>query len=85
MEFLQNRQRETDDDPDEDPDPPQPSGHPPNELYKLVALQCSLSVSQLRPDSRLEADLALDSLGRVELLSAIEDGLGVYVDDSIWG
>jgi long-chain acyl-CoA synthetase len=33
------------------------------------------------PDARLSSDLGIDSLGRVELLSLIEEELGVYVDD----
>ena len=33
------------------------------------------------PDARLSTDLGIDSLGRVELLSLIEEELGVYIDD----
>ena len=33
------------------------------------------------PDARLSTDLNIDSLGRVELLSLIEEELGVYIDD----
>lgn len=33
------------------------------------------------PDARLSSDLGIDSLGRVELLSLIEEELGVYIDD----
>jgi long-chain acyl-CoA synthetase len=33
------------------------------------------------PDARLSSDLNIDSLGRVELLTLIEEELGVYVDD----
>ena len=36
----------------------------------------------LAEDANLGADLGLDSLGRVELLSAIEDDIGVYIDDT---
>jgi long-chain acyl-CoA synthetase len=32
-------------------------------------------------DARLSSDLGIDSLGRVELLSLIEEELGVYIDD----
>ena len=34
-----------------------------------------------RSGSRLETDLGLDSLGRIELLSVIEEELGTFVDD----
>jgi long-chain acyl-CoA synthetase len=33
------------------------------------------------PDARLSSDLGIDSLGRVELLSLVEEELGVYIDD----
>lgn len=36
----------------------------------------------LTEDANLGADLGLDSLGRVELLSGIEDDIGVYIDDT---
>lgn len=50
-------------------------------LLKLVA---SVTKAEGVPveDSTLGLDLGLDSLGRVELLSAIEDEIGVYVDDT---
>ena len=33
------------------------------------------------PEARLSSDLGIDSLGRVELLSLVEEELGVYIDD----
>lgn len=36
----------------------------------------------LTEDANLGTDLGLDSLGRVELLSGIEDDMGVYIDDT---
>lgn len=36
----------------------------------------------LTEDANLGIDLGLDSLGRVELLSGIEDDMGVYIDDT---
>jgi long-chain acyl-CoA synthetase len=47
-------------------------------LTSQVAL---VPLAQVLPDARLEADLGLDSLGRVELLSVIEEELGAFVDD----
>ncbi|MCC6960377.1 MAG: AMP-binding protein [Dehalococcoidia bacterium] len=50
-------------------------------LLKLVAA-VSKADSAPMESSALGLDLGLDSLGRVELLSAIEDEIGVYVDDT---
>lgn len=50
-------------------------------LIKLVS-QVSKGEAAVTEASTLGLDLGLDSLGRVELLSAIEDDMGVYVDDT---
>jgi long-chain acyl-CoA synthetase len=50
-------------------------------LRRLVA-QCSRHEGEIREEDELGVGLGLDSLGRVELLSAIEEELGVYVDDT---
>ena len=47
----------------------------------LVAEVAGLAAAKVRGDMRLGEDLDLDSLKRVELLSTIEEGLGVYVDE----
>ena len=47
----------------------------------LVGQVAQVPSTQVRPESRLEADLGLDSLGRVELLSVIEEELGAFIDD----
>ena len=47
----------------------------------LTSQIAQVPLSQVRPESRLEADLGLDSLGRVELLSVIEEELGAFIDD----
>ena len=52
-----------------------------NPLHILVSAQYSLPEEQLTPESGLETHLGLDSLGRVELLSAIEEELGIYIDE----
>jgi len=54
---------------------------PISELQRIVSSVCSLPPETLTPEKSLGLDLNLDSLGRVELLSAIEEGLGVYVDE----
>ena len=41
-----------------------------------------LDAADIAPDMTLGDDLNLDSLGRVEMLSAIEADLGVYLDES---
>jgi len=52
-------------------------------LVRLIASLNGFSPADILPDSTLAGDLSLDSLGRVELLSAIEQELGVYVDDNL--
>jgi len=42
---------------------------------------CGIPAVKLNDDSRIGDDLGLDSLGRVELLSAIEAELGLYIDE----
>ena len=51
-------------------------------LPRLIAEIGSVDQDEVRPERSLGEDLRLDSLGRVELLSAIEGELGVYVDES---
>ena len=51
-------------------------------LINIVAEVAMLDTSEVEPDMTLGDDLNLDSLGRVELLSAIEADLGVYLDES---
>ncbi|MCH8087806.1 MAG: 1-acyl-sn-glycerol-3-phosphate acyltransferase, partial [Chloroflexi bacterium] len=48
---------------------------------RILSSVCSIPPEALTPDKSLGLDLNLDSLGRVELLSAIEEELGVYVDE----
>lgn len=50
-------------------------------VERLVARLEGVQADLIRPEARLSADLGIDSLGRVELLSLIEEELGVYVDD----
>jgi long-chain acyl-CoA synthetase len=47
----------------------------------LIAQVAQVPAAQVLPGSRLETDLGLDSLGRIELLSVIEEELGAFVDD----
>ena len=51
-------------------------------LQRVVASVCSCAADEVTPEKNLGLDLNLDSLGRVELLSAVEQELGVYIDES---
>ena len=51
-------------------------------IERVVARLDMVEQAAIRPDARLSSDLGLDSLGRVELLSLIEEELGAYVDDA---
>ena len=50
-------------------------------VASLTAQVAQVPLAQVLPTARLEADLGLDSLGRVELLSVIEEELGAFIDD----
>ena len=50
-------------------------------VAELVGQVAEVPAAQVAPDSRLETDLGLDSLGRIELLSVIEEEMGAFVDD----
>ena len=52
------------------------------DLVDVIAEVAMFCASDIAPDMTLGDDLNLDSLGRVELLSAIEADLGVYLDES---
>lgn len=52
------------------------------EVARLAAQLDGVVREAIAPEARLSADLNIDSLGRVELLTLIEEELGVYVDDA---
>jgi long-chain acyl-CoA synthetase len=52
-------------------------------LRRLAAQIARAPVAQATPTARLGPDLGLDSLGRVELLAAVESELGVYLDEAL--
>lgn len=56
------------------------TGSVPPLLARTLEELFGLSADGLRPDARLEEDLALDSLALVELHGAVEDALGVRMD-----
>ncbi|MFQ5878854.1 MAG: 1-acyl-sn-glycerol-3-phosphate acyltransferase, partial [Dehalococcoidia bacterium] len=53
-----------------------------SDLQRIVAAVSSLSPTEIGGDQSLGDDLNIDSLGRVELLSAIEEELGIYLDET---
>ncbi|MCO5200747.1 MAG: AMP-binding protein [Chloroflexi bacterium] len=62
-----------------------PAGVPQQELddplLRIIAAVRKTD-TPLTEDANLGSDLGLDSLGRVELLSGLEDDMGVYIDDT---
>jgi long-chain acyl-CoA synthetase len=63
------------------PAPRQAAAGDSDQLRQIIA-QCASRDEAILETDELGLNLALDSLGRVELLSAIEDDMGVYVDDT---
>ena len=61
--------------------PPAAKAAPVNDVHRIAATISEMPADQIGDGSILADDLGLDSLGRVELLSAIESELGAYVDD----
>ena len=50
-------------------------------VQRLLRQLDGVPADAVRDEARLSSDLGIDSLGRVELLSLIEEELGVYIDD----
>ena len=50
-------------------------------LLKLVSELSGIPTNQIPIDGELESEMGLDSLGRVELLSAIEEDMEIFIDD----
>ena len=54
---------------------------PADPVAAVIAEVAGVPVDRLVPTARLELDLEMDSLKRVELLGVIEEELGIYLDD----
>jgi len=54
---------------------------PVGALERAVAAATGMPAEQILPESRLEADLKLDSLGRVTLVGIIEEEMGAVLDE----
>jgi long-chain acyl-CoA synthetase len=63
------------------PGAPGPAAEGQTAVERLAAQLDGVDREAIRPGARLSSDLNIDSLGRVELLTLIEEELGVYVDD----
>jgi long-chain acyl-CoA synthetase len=53
-----------------------------SDVGRLVAQATTVPPAAIHSGAHLSADLGLDSLARVELLGAIEEELGAYIDDA---
>lgn len=62
--------------------PPPKAGETSSDLQRIVAALTSLPLTEICGDKTLGDDLNIDSLGRVELLSAVEEELGIYLDET---
>ena len=58
---------------------------PKQRLVRLVSEASGLQQEQVLPEHTVGGDLNLDSLKRVEMLSIIEQEMGVYIDESLVG
>lgn len=52
------------------------------DVERVITQVANLPPAAVHPAATLSADLGLDSLGRVDLLGAIEEELGAYVDEA---
>ena len=64
---------------------PAASGDSKERLVRLVSEVSGVAREQVLPEHTVGGDLDLDSLKRVEMLSIIEQELGVYIDESLVG
>ena len=62
---------------------PAASGDPKERLVRLVSEVSGVAQEQVLPEHTVGGDLNMDSLKRVEMLSIIEQELGVYIDESL--
>ena len=62
---------------------PAAAGNPKERLVHLVSEMSGVAQEQVLPEHTVGGDLNMDSLKRVEMLSIIEQELGVYIDESL--
>ena len=63
---------------------PSPAANASNTLAEIVTRVSNEPPPRLAPSAKLGTDLKLDSLGRVELLSALEDHYQVEIDEAVF-
>ena len=68
--------------PSQEEAPKEDPGKGRSRVQLLIAEVAGVSPAVIRPDASLGETLEMDSLKRVELLSAIEEETGVYVDET---
>lgn len=52
-------------------------------LYQIICSVAKISMSEIKPTAALGVELQMDSLSRVELVSVIEEELGVEMDEAL--
>ena len=57
------------------------AGEPVSELQRILSSLCPIPPAELTPEKTLGLDLSLDSLGRVEFFSTVQENLGVQISD----
>ena len=62
---------------------PAADGDPKERLVRLVSEVSGVAQEQVLPEHTVGGDLDMDSLKRVEMLSIIEQEMGVYIDESL--
>lgn len=53
-------------------------------VRRAIVAELGVEEARITPDSRLDEDLGLDSLDRVDLVMAIEEEFGVDIEDEEW-
>ena len=64
-------------------DETEPSADVPEEILTSLARLARIGINQIRPESRLDTDLGLDSLMRLDLLLLLEARLGHTIPDAM--
>ncbi|MDU0348127.1 acyl carrier protein [Actinomyces sp. MRS3W] len=52
-------------------------------ITEIVAAEADVDVSLVSPDSRLADDLDIDSLGRLTIVTQVEERFGMTIDDAL--
>lgn len=55
--------------------------HVSDKIVQMIATKCQTRQSDIGHESRLEADLAMDSLDKVDLMMDLEKEFGISISD----